>query len=156
MNRIDHTELLRRLRPVKIPLLILTCSLLILLSTGKGRDSSARSTEKPAPMTVAEEESRLSDVLQTIDGVGTVRVLLSWQISAQTEYVTDGEKIVLLSAGSGRQEALPSRTRGPDYLGAVIVCEGGDDPKIKWSVLEAVSKYTGLRSNRITVLKLQE
>ena len=73
-----------------------------------------------------------------------------------TEYLADAEKTVILSAGGGKQEALAIRSRSAEYLGAVIVCEGGDDPNTQWNVLEAVSRFTGLRADQITVLKLQE
>ena len=104
---------------------------------------------------IAEEESRLTDTLRVIEGVGNARVLLSIRKSAQTEYLSDEEKTVILSSGSGRQEPIAMRTTSPEYLGAVIVCEGGDEPDIQWKVLEVVSRFTGLRSDQITVLKLQ-
>ena len=154
MNR---AEIKRRLHQVRIPLMMIAFALLMLLSTGRG--NSAQKNESMderdcfEPATLAEEEKRLAKTLQMIDGVGKTSVLLSVQVSAQTEYLSDAEKTVILSVGSGRQQALAFRTRSPEYLGAVIVCEGGDDPKIKWSVLEAVTKFTGLRADQITVLK---
>ena len=156
MNR---TEIQRRLQQIRIPLLIMALSLLILLGTGKGgslQESADRDEIRAyEPVTLAEEEQRLAETLQMIDGVGETSVLLSIRVSAQTEYLSDAEKTVILSVGSGKQQALAFRMRGPEYLGAVIVCEGGDDPKIQWSVLEAVKKFTGLRADQITVLKYQ-
>lgn len=156
MNR---AEMQRRLHQVRIPLLVMVFALLILLSTGKGKSEQGSINRNDGggfePITLAEEEQRLEETLQMIDGVGKTSVLLSVRVSAQTEYLSDADKTVILSVGSGKQEALAFRMRSPEYLGAVIVCEGGDDPKIKWSVLEAVTKYTGLRADQITVLKYQ-
>ena len=149
----------KRLHQVRIPLLIMAFALLMLLSTGKGNSAQGGADRDESsgfePVTVAEEEQRLAETLQMIDGVGKTSVLLSVRVSAQTDFRSDAEKTVVLSVGSGRQQALAFRTRSPEYLGAVIVCEGGDDPKIQWSVLEAVSKFTGLRADQITILKYQ-
>ena len=155
----NSTELKRRLHQVKIPLAIMAFALLLLLSTGKSspeRENTSKTENEWIPVSIEEEEQRLTETLQTIQGVGKARVLLSTKISSQTDYLSDGEKTVVLSVGSGRQQALPYRTKSPEYLGAVIVCEGGDDPKIQWNVLEAVSKYTGLRADQIKVMKYQQ
>ena len=156
MNR---TEIQRRLQQVRIPLLVIAFAVLILLSTGKGSTAQVGADQNERagyePVTLAAEERRLAETLQMIDGVGKTSVLLSVRVSAQTDYLSDEEKTVILSAGGGRQQALAFRMRSPEYLGAVIVCEGGDDPKIQWSVLEAVTKFTGLRADQITVLKYQ-
>ncbi len=153
----DRSEMRRRLQQIRIPLLIMAIALL-LLSTGKGNASHENLSQPQSdatPSSLAEDELRLTEALQAIEGVGKTRVLLSVEVSAQTDYLSDAEKTVILSSGSGKQQALAFRTRSPVYLGAVIVCEGGDDPNTQWKVLDAVSTFTGLRADRITVLKLQ-
>ncbi len=70
-------------------------------------------------------EERLSAVLGAMDGVGEVRVLLS--------------------GGVGRNEA---------FTGAVVVCRGADDPAVRLRIVEAVSAFTGLGTNRIVVQKM--
>ena len=87
-----------------------------------------------------------------IDGVGEVDVLLSCSTSAATEYVSDGDETVIVSTGSGKQEGLVRYTRYPQYLGAVIVCDGGGSADVRLYVTQAVSQFTGLSSDRITVL----
>ncbi|MCD8256344.1 MAG: hypothetical protein LUC40_04110 [Oscillospiraceae bacterium] len=49
-----------------------------------------------------------------------------------------GEATVLLSAA-----------------GAVVVCAGAESPSVRLNVTNAVSAYTGLGSDKITVMKLQ-
>lgn len=39
--------------------------------------------------------------------------------------------------------------------GAVVVCAGADDPAVRLDVTHAVSAYTGLGSNKITVMKMK-
>lgn len=71
------------------------------------------------------QEQRLSDLLSHMKGVGEAKVLLA-------------EK--------------PGREQG--FSGAVIICSGAEDPGVRLRIVEAVSAFTGLGSNRIVVEKL--
>ena len=45
-----------------------------------------------------------------------------------------------------------------DYLsgnGAVVVCQGADDAQVRLNVTNAVAAYTGLGSDKITVMKMK-
>ena len=57
----------------------------------------------------------------------------------------DGEVYALLSEEPNR--------RG-EYTGAVVVCSGARSPDIRLRVIQAVSAFTGLGSNRIIVEEL--
>ena len=50
---------------------------------------------------------------------------------------------------------LVRQVNPPEYLGAVVLCQGADNPSVKLSIVEAVSKATGLTTDRITVLKMK-
>ena len=43
----------------------------------------------------------------------------------------------------------------PEYLGAVVVCQGANDVQVRLAVVEAVSKVTGLGADKISVLKMK-
>ena len=51
-------------------------------------------------------------------------------------------------AGAGRVSVLCSDE------GAAVVCEGADDARVRLAVVNAVSAYTGLGSDRITVFTM--
>ena len=52
-------------------------------------------------------------------------------------------------------EAVELRTVSPQYLGAVVVCDGADAPQVQLAVTQAVAQFTGLSTDRISVLKKQ-
>lgn len=52
--------------------------------------------------------------------------------------------------GAGRVRVLCSE------MGAAVVCDGADSPQVRLAVVEAVSAYTGLGSDKITVLTMAE
>ena len=127
-------------------------------------------SEAPEPAAVSaqiiQEESLddlLESILSKIQGVGKVQVLLTEAQGIRTVYVSDEStasdssksSTVILTDQNRAQEGLVSQIIPPVYLGAVIVCQGGDIPSVKLSVVEAVSDATGLSADRITVLKMK-
>ncbi|MFR6424441.1 MAG: hypothetical protein ACLUNO_01710 [Oscillospiraceae bacterium] len=55
-------------------------------------------------------------------------------------------------AGGGAQAAVELlRTVSPQYLGAVVVCDGADAPQVQLAVTQAVAQFTGLSTDRISV-----
>ena len=76
--------------------------------------------------TSTEEELRLLGMLKNLEGVGEVYVLLA------EENIHNG-----------------------GFAGAIVVCQGADNAEVRLRIVEAVSAYTGLGSNRIMVLKMK-
>ena len=67
-----------------------------------------------------------------------------------------------LDTESGRIAALLAQMRGvgdAEVLlsgsGAVVVCSGADDARVRLTVTNAVAGYTGLGSDKITVMKMK-
>lgn len=107
-------------------------------------------------------ESRLSEILMSIEGVGKAKVLVN--VSSTEEYVfaekykqgtssTENE-IVIIDRGSSK-EALVKKVKVPEISGIVIVCEGGDDPKICEKVYKAVSTALKIPSSRVYVAEMK-
>lgn len=138
----------------KYVLIILLAGLiLLLLPTGSRTKAKTAQTQ---PQTIQAEEQRLTTLLQQINGAGQVQVLLSYCCSAERELATDdsGEPTII-SAGGGAQEAVELKTVSPQYLGAVVVCDGADSPQVQLAVTQAVAQFTGLSTDHISVLRKQ-
>ena len=109
-------------------------------------------------------QQELEQILCQIRGAGKVKVLLTELTGSQTVYQTDqdqrGEdssniKTVIITDKDRNQNGLVHRVDPPVYLGAVIVCQGGDSAAVKLAIVEAVASVTGLSTDRITVLKMK-
>ena len=106
-------------------------------------------------------------MLSSVDGAGSVQVLLSTQegeyIQYQTDYdATDREgdtskksTTVTVTDADRNEVGLVQQVNPPKYRGAIIVCQGADDPLVRLAVSEAVSTITGLGLNKISVLKMK-
>ncbi len=133
--------------------LIILLAGLILLLLPTGSRTKAKTAQA---QTIQAEEQRLTTLLQQINGAGQVQVLLSYRCSAERELATDdsGEPTII-SAGGGAQEAVELKTVSPQYLGAVVVCDGADSPQVQLAVTQAVAQFTGLSTDHISVLRKQ-
>lgn len=142
----------------KYVLIILLAGLILLLLPGGSRTKAEPTAAQPTDtqmQTIQTEEQRLAQLRQ-ISGAGQVQVLLSYRCSAERELATDDSgQPAIISAGGGAQAAVELRTVSPQYLGAVVVCDGADAPQVQLAVTQAVAQFTGLSTDRISVLKKQ-
>ena len=132
---------------------------------------TAQQEKEELPESAAENSldmaSQLESILPLIHGVGKAKVLLTISEGEQTCYVYDEDSsgtgdstslrksTVILSDSQRAEQGLVRQVIPPVYLGAVVVCQGGDNPSIKLAVVEAVANATGLGTDRITVLKMK-
>ena len=117
-----------------------------------------------AQRTETDLAKRLESILGKMEGVGSVRVLLTESASAQTIYQTDEDRgqdgslrveTVIITNENRGEEGLVSTITPPTYLGAIVVCQGADRPSVQLSVIRAVSNVTGISSDRIVVVKMK-
>lgn len=148
------------------PLLVLLLGVLLMVIP------FGNTNENNEPMTTTTEQrldpqQDLCQILAQIRGVGKVQVLLTVKTGQATKYQTDDDVItsdtgstvrketVIVNDSNRNQQALIVQILPPEYLGAVIVCQGADDAQVRLAVMEAVSKATGLGTDKITILKMK-
>ena len=167
MGRLDMTGKLKVLFG-KYKYVMLILGLGIILMSLPELEGEPAETETPqqqiAPANRAEE---LEEILAQISGVGKVSVMLTESSGAETIYQTDEDRskstdseslrsqTVIITDGSREETGLVRSVTPPVYLGAIIVCQGGDSPSVRLDIVQAVSNVTGISSDRITVLKMK-
>lgn len=154
------------LKKYRYPILILMIGLLLMLWPGKKEVSQQKETAAVKTQTPSLSQ-QLAGVLSRMQGVGKVEVLLTVRVGETTLYQTDEDithtengstirKETVIVTGSDRsQQPLIMQILSPEYLGAVIVCQGADSVQVRQAVVEAVSKATGLGADKITVVKMK-
>ena len=157
-------KLPKLLEKYKYALLIVLLGLCLLAIPGKKTASTPAATEALAVSDTTQEE--LEAILAAIQGAGKVRVMLTEAVGQQTIYQTDedsdtGESTqsvrrdtVIVSDSARGESALVAQVNPPQYLGALVVCQGADSAAVRLAIVEAVSKVTGLGANRISVVKM--
>lgn len=110
---------------------------------------------------------QLTQILGQIEGVGKVKIMLTIAAGESIQYHydkdvnTDGNsstihhETVIITDSERNQQALITQTFPPKYQGAIVVCQGADQPVIKLAIVDAISKATGLGADQISVLKMK-
>lgn len=115
-------------------------------------------------------QQEMEQILAAIEGAGNLRLMLTVSSGTQRELAEDstlrysGTKVspseyerknetLTVSQGSGTQEVVVTRSVYPDYIGALVVCEGADSASVRLAITQAVSVLTGLSSEHITVVR---
>ena len=154
-------------------ILILLAGLLLL--TWPAKEQTTLTTDMasvPAEWeTLVETERRMEHVLKQIKDVGRLSLMLTLESSAHQELAADTElsyrgnvsepeeysrrsELTILSTEEGESPVVAHRV-GPVYRGAVVVCEGAENPGVRLAVTQAVAALTGLGSDRIMVIQCQ-
>lgn len=151
----------------KYALLVMLLGAVLMCLPGKTENQeSPQETVSQAEQISIEE--RLEAVLSQLQGAGKVKVMLTVAEGEKTVFQydedisCDGENsqsirkdTVIVTDEDRNEHALITQMMPPVYLGAVIVCQGADQPEVKLAIVEAVSKITGLGSDKICVLKMK-
>lgn len=161
-------KLLKFLGQYKFVLIVIAAGIVLLMLPGGTEQANSSSTENrmngEESFSVEELENRLSEVLSKVDGAGRVSVVLTVQTgmervlatdttASQTEDERELEEQTVIISTNGGEEAVLVKQRYPTFQGALVVCEGGDDPNVRLQLTQAVAVLTGLGADRITVCK---
>lgn len=137
--------------------------LMLLPSGGKG-ESTPLAGAAEERFDRAAVQSEMEAILCTIEGVGKLRLMLTVDAGTErelaqdvsverggTEDLRETRETVIIGAGSGTREVVVTRSVYPRYVGALVVCEGGDSAAVRFAVTEALCALTGLASDKISV-----
>lgn len=145
--------------------MVLLIGILLMCIPGKKEESNQIVPETVQQANSLDEE--LGEILSNIDGAGDVQVLLTIASGEETVYQTDDtisdsetsksmQYHTIKVTDSDRNELGLVRQINPAiYQGAIVVCQGANDPQVKLAIVNAVSKATGLGTDRISVLKMK-
>lgn len=161
----EAAKVWKLLEQYKYVLIVIAAGIVLLLwPTGGRQEPSAGTDAAQEEFDLKELEEKLSQTLSQVDGAGKVTVTLTMKSGMEQVLASDRtttvnergssveEETVLRSTGSG-EEALLITRRYPVFQGALVVCEGGDDPAVRLTMTQAVSALTGLGADKITVCK---
>lgn len=155
------------LKKYKYAVLVLLIGAVLMLLPSM-QTSNTKKTVEPSPnASDYSVEDDLETILSCVKGVGKVKVMLKEVSGSETVYQTNQDisitengsdtriEVITVSDSDRNELGLIKQVNPPVYQGAIILCEGADDPGIKLAITEAVSKITGLGADKIAVLKMK-
>ena len=170
----DLKQLKKRIEPIfgkyKYTILILVIGIVLMLIPGTVSTGISKKNQQPVAITATGQtdiQMELETILGCIWGAGDVKVMLKEATGAETVYQsnedhTDSENstttrtdVITITDSNRGEYGLIRQVNPPKYMGAIILCQGADDPTVRLAVVDAVSKITGLGSDKIAVLKMK-
>lgn len=151
----------------KYAFIIFLVGILFMIVPGKLLGSEDRGEVQEVVEQGSSVQQELEEILSYIKGAGTVRVMLKELSGEETIYevnedisVSDSSSdtkidVITITDQNRNEHGLIKQVNPPKYQGAVILCQGGDDPSVKFAITDAVSKITGLGADKIAVLKMK-
>lgn len=174
-TEVNASPVQRALQGIKKYKYVLLTALLGVLLLLLPQDEKAAATASATP-SAAENfdrealQNEMEDILSSLDGVGKLSLMLTvegggayepgagWRPASlkargdEVDEQTRKTETVVLGSGTSA-EVVVTHSRYPRFVGALVVCEGGDRADVQLKVTQAVSALTGLSSERISVVK---
>jgi len=165
----DVKALLQKVtKPVgKYKYVILVLVIGFVLMTLPGNSVVSKETVQNSSKPSIPLNEQIAALLSKVEGAGKVEVMLSIKTGEEILYQSDDDintteqtntsrkETVVVTDSQRNEVGLIKQTNPPDYLGAIIICQGADSPRVQLALCDAVSKITGLSSDRISILKMK-
>lgn len=156
------------LNKYKYAVLVVLIGITLMLIPTRSKTDTA-SNEEPKTTVTAEclVQEELEKILSYIQGAGSVKVMLKEATGVETVYQTNQDisvsenssttkiQVITVTDSNRNEVGLIKQINPSKYQGAIILCQGADDPVVKLAVTDAVSKITGLGADKIAVLKMK-
>lgn len=183
----DENDKKRNIENIIVFIIILIVTVLIInvmwSSNDKKTENKSEDTTKVlAQATSSSEkddlETRLEDILASIDGVGKVKVLIKYSESSSvvpmynettsesTTKETDGDgankdvketeskREIVYTDENGKNTPITEKVTMPVIEGAIVTAQGAGNANVKTSIVSAVEAVTGLAVHKIQVFEM--
>lgn len=163
-----RSKLLDLGRKYRYVILIVLIGVGLMLVPGTSKSERVKDT-KTAGSTYEQQpdiSDQLAQILSKIQGAGKVEIMLTVAQGEKYIYQTDetiasGDSgtskwdTVIITDGDRAQHAIVQQINPPVYQGALIVCQGAENASVRFAIVDAVSKITGLGADKISVVKMK-
>lgn len=177
----------KQLENIVVFIIILIITVLIINNIMKSDKKEAKDNKADTSKVLASTENtsseenleeRLADILESMAGVGKVKVLIKYSETSsivpiynettsesKTEETdsdggnkntvqTDVKKEIVYSDENGNSQIITKKVDMPVIEGAIITAQGASNSNIKASIVSAVEAITGLATHKIQVFEM--
>lgn len=183
----DENDKKRNIENIIVFIIILIITVLIInvmwSSNDKKTENKSEDTTKVLAQATSNSEkddleTRLEDILASIDGVGKVKVLIKYSESSSvvpmynettsesTTKETDGDgankdvketeskREIVYTDENGKNAPITEKVTMPVIEGAIVTAQGAGNANVKTSIVSAVEAVTGLAVHKIQVFEM--
>lgn len=188
-SKIDEGNNKKKIENLVFLLIILIVVLVAINFIWNDKKENVKTTDNNKKLAIQEEtkkdsdsdlKEQLEDILQNINGVGKVKVLITYSQTSQvlplynedtskkdteekdktggTRIVTetDTKKDVIFQETNGNKMPITQSVISPKVEGAIVTAQGANNMAVKTDIIQAVEAVTGLSSHKIQVFTMSE
>lgn len=107
-------------------------------------------------------EERLEILLESINGAGEVKVMVTVESNDEKVYATESsksesreDKKYVLIDEDGNDTGLLLKISQPEIRGVGVVCQGAESPQVRQEITATVTSVLGISSNRVNISKMK-
>ena len=188
-SKTDEGNNKKKIENLVFLLIILIVVLVAINFIWNDKKENVKTTDNNKKLAIQEEtkkesdsdlKEQLEDILQNINGVGKVKVLITYSQTSQvlplynedtskkdteekdktggTRIVTetDTKKDVIFHETNGNKMPITQSVISPKVEGAIVTAQGANNMAVKTDIIQAVAAVTGLSSHQIQVFTMSE
>jgi len=180
----------KQIENIIVFIIILIITVLIINSMWSSNDKGSKDNNQDSSKVLAKTtsvsideqndlETKLEDILGSIDGVGKVKVLIKYSESSTVVAMynettsesttkendknggskdvkeTENKKEIVYTDEKGENKPITEKVVMPVIEGAIITAQGAKDVNVKSSIVSAVEAITGLAVHKIQVFEMR-
>lgn len=108
-------------------------------------------------------ERKLESLLRAVEGVGEVRVMLTFEGSGEKRVEKDqiqsaeqtSEETVYEEHGSSERTPYVTSQSNPRVEGVLVIAQGGGNSQVRKEILEAAQALFGIDAHKIKIMKME-
>ncbi len=172
-ERIDKIkEILKKDKKILV-LLVLAVVGIVLLLFSELSDSEKTNEQQEISVSTGEYaeiiEGKLTELISSIEGAGETVVMVTVETGEENvfakEVKSDEEtnenrassnyeyEYVVIKSGSSAENGMLLKVIEPEIRGVAIVCDGGENAKVRENIINTVSAVLDIKTNKISVCK---
>lgn len=170
-KRIKALKVVYEKNKIQMIVLIAAVFLLAVFTVFGGNDAVEKEVSNSTQTVYSLEEEleeKLEEFLKTVQGVGKVKVCVTFDILEQTSFAQNTESetqekgsetsvdYIIIENADGSECGLPISIKAPQIRGIAVACEGGGSPKIRSEITMLLTAALGISSNRVYVSQYKE
>ena len=183
----DENSKKRQIENIVVFIVILIVTVLIINNMWSSEEQNKKEENNSSSKVLAESndistqenlEKNLEDILESINGVGKVKVLITYSETSEivamynetnsesnTEETdgnggnkstkeTENKREIVYTDENGKSEPITEKIIMPKIEGAIVTAEGAENANVKTSIVNAVEAVTGLAVHKIQVFEM--
>lgn len=161
------TEKLKEDKKTTLIISFAVLGMVLIMLSGVSFESKKNTTDNDADSkTVVVNEEKLQELLSEIEGAGKVRVMITYETSAEEVFAFDKDEslqddkqnfkseYIIIENNEG-ETGLRLKTVYPEVKGVAVVCSGASNPVTKEQIISVVSALFDISTKNISVVNAE-